>query len=222
MEDPKLTAEKRTGRSRSMAHATQTDQDTRSGTPKSAKSDADLRFQVRSLTIVSSDLPEATRLQIAHALQGKTYSLQVLSELVRQQLRDRRYLEAKAEIQNRAGLLASAPTYPVDISVRVSAGAQYTLGGIVVQDSQAISKQEILKQFPIRPGDLFNATEIAEGLDRLKKLYASRGYIHFGPIPTPQIDEKQHTVTLTLEIIEGERTRASILGNQPLKNSEGP
>jgi Surface antigen variable number repeat len=60
------------------------------------------------------------------------------------------------------------------------------------------SKREILKQFPIRPGDLFNATEIAKGLDSLKKLYACRGYTHFVAIPTPQIDEKQHTVALTL------------------------
>jgi hypothetical protein len=45
----------------------------------------------------------------------------------------------------------------------------------------------------------------------MKKLYASRGYIHFGAIPTQQIDEKQHTATLTLEIIEGERTRASVV-----------
>ncbi|HEV2322954.1 MAG TPA: GWxTD domain-containing protein [Terracidiphilus sp.] len=164
---------------------------------------ADVRVQVRTLNFISNDLPKSTEMQIARSLQGKTYSLQVLSELVRVQLRNRGYVEARAEIQNLENLLASPSTPPVDISVRVSAGAQYTLGGIVVEGAQAFSTNEIVQQFPIHPGDLFTGTEIAKGLDALKKLYASKGYVHFGAIPSLQMDQKQHTVTLNLRIIEG-------------------
>ncbi len=159
--------------------------------------------EVRSVTIVSSDLPESTRAQIGHALSGGNYPLSALSLLVRQQLRDRGYVEASAETENLAGLLASPDAYPVDVTVRVDAGAQYRLGGIVVEGERAFSQKKILEQFPIHAGEMFNATEIGKGLDRLKKLYWAKGYTHFGAIPTLQMDEKQHTVTLTLRLIEG-------------------
>lgn len=175
---------------------------------------ADVRVQVRTLNFISNDLPKDIEMQIARTLQGKTYSVHVLSELIRQQVRNRGYAEARAEVQDLDRLLASPPSHPVDISVRVSAGALYTLSGIVVEGAEAFSKNEIVQQFPIHPGDLFTGTKIAKGLDSLKKLYASKGYVHFGAIPTLQMDETQHSVTLSLRIIEGksEGVRSPISG----------
>jgi outer membrane protein assembly factor BamA len=54
---------------------------------------------------------------------------------------------------------------------------------------------------------LFNATAIGKGLDNVKKLYASKGYLQFGAIPRPQFDEVRHTITLILDISEGEETK---------------
>lgn len=162
--------------------------------------------QTCSVTIVSSDLPQATQQQISHQLSGKKCVPRLLLDLVRQQLRERGYAESHVDIEHPAGLVGSSQTGPTNFSVHVSAGAQYTLGGIRVEGARAFSDKEILQQFPIHPGDIFNALEIAKGLDNLKKLYASRGYTHFGAIPTPQMDEKQHTLTLTLTIIEGQST----------------
>jgi outer membrane protein insertion porin family len=94
----------------------------------------------------------------------------------------------------------------MDISIQVSAGAQYTLGGFSIKGAQAFSQDEIIQQFPLHPGDLFSATAIQEGLVRLKKLYGSKGYVNFGMIPRPQMDDIRHTVTLTLDISEGKPT----------------
>jgi outer membrane protein assembly factor BamA len=56
------------------------------------------------------------------------------------------------------------------------------------------------------PGDLFSGTAIGKGLDGLKKLYQSKGYVNFGAIPQLQMDEVHHTVTLIPDIREGKPT----------------
>ena len=96
----------------------------------------------------------------------------------------------------------------MDISVRVSAGAQYTFSGFSIEGARALSQDEIIQQFSFHPGDFFNATAIGKGLDRLKGLYGSKGYVNFGVIPQLQMDDVRHTVTLILEIKEGKATTA--------------
>lgn len=164
---------------------------------------AEMRLQVRKLAIISNDLPQHERQEIIYAYQGRTYPPVELAERIRQNLRDRGYAKAHVEIQALPGLLAAPPAHPVDISVRISAGSQYKLAGIVVDGARAFPQSEILQQFPIHPGDLFSATAIGKGLDRLKKLYASKGYARLGVIPRLRMDDARHTVTLMLTIMEG-------------------
>ncbi len=165
----------------------------------------DVSVHVRTLTIVSDDLPEAERLQIADAYRGKTYPLLELTERVRQNLRDLGYAEARAEMSHMAELLTTPPTQPVDISFQVKAGSKYKLDTIVIEGNAAMPKDQILQQFPIHIGDIFNATFIGKGLENLKNLYASQGYIDFGAIPNLAMNEAQQTFSLTLDIDEGAR-----------------
>ena len=62
---------------------------------------------------------------------------------------------------------------------------------------------QLRSQFPIANGSVFNATFIGKGLDNLKNLYQSQGYITFGAIPRIQEDEVQHILALTIDISEG-------------------
>jgi hypothetical protein len=161
------------------------------------------RVQVRKLTIVSGDLSRAEQLQIIQAYQGNTYPLRELMQRIRQGLRDRGYVNATVEILQPASVPSGPPPQPMDVSVQVSAGAQYTLSGFSIVGAQALSQDEIIRQFPLHPGDLFNATAIGKGLDNLKKLYGSRGYVNFGARPRLQMDDVRHAVTLILAINEG-------------------
>jgi outer membrane translocation and assembly module TamA len=165
----------------------------------------DESVQVRTLTIISDDLPEAERLQIADAYRGKTYPLMELTERVRQNLRDLGYAEARAEMSHMAELLTALPTQPVDISFQVKAGSKYRLDTIVIEGNAVMSRDQILQQFPIHGGEVFNATSIGKGLDNLKNLYASEGYVNFGAIPKLAMNEAQHTLNLTIDIDEGAR-----------------
>ena len=175
---------------------------------QSAVSSANTPVLVRSLTIDSDDLPESDRLEIVQSYQGGRYPLEELMQRIRQNVRDRGYAKASLEFPQRASIPAGQPPQPMDISVRVAAGARYTFSGFSIEGARALSQDEIIQQFAFHPGDFFNATAIGKGLDRLKRLYGSKGYVNFGVIPQLQMDDVRHTVALILEIKEGKATTA--------------
>lgn len=175
---------------------------------QSAVSPADIAVQVRSLTIDSDDLPESDRIEIAQAYQGSTYPLEELKERIRQNVLDRGYAKARVEFLQPESAPAGQPPQPMDISLQVSAGAQYTVSRFSIEGAQAFSQDEIIRQFPLHPGDLLNATAIRKGFDSLRKLYASKGYVYLGVISRLQMDDVRHTVTLILDIKEGKPTDA--------------
>jgi hypothetical protein len=59
------------------------------------------------------------------------------------------------------------------------------------------------KLFPIQTGDLFNRTKIVEGLEQLRSLYATEGYVDFVANPVTRFDELHRTIALVIEIDEG-------------------
>jgi GWxTD domain-containing protein len=183
-----------------------------SATPASqsqgAASTSNVPVNVRKLTIVSDDLPEFARYQIVQEYQGRAYPLDELMERIRQNLRDRGYAKAIVGFLQPASAPSGPPPQSMDVSVLVSAGAQYTLSGFSVEGAQAFSQDEIIQQFSVHPGDLFNATAIQQGLDHLRKLYGSKGYVNLGIIPELKIDDVRHAVTVVLNIREGKTAAA--------------
>jgi outer membrane protein assembly factor BamA len=164
--------------------------------------------QVRSLTIDSNDLSESDRVEIVQAYQGATYPLEELIERIRRSVQDRGHAKATVELLQPASSPTGQPSQSMNVSVRVSAGAVYTLSGVSVEGAQALTQDEIIRQVSLHPGDLFNATAIGEGLERVIKLYVSKGYISIQIVPRLQMDEVRHSVTLILDIKEGKPTAA--------------
>ena len=175
---------------------------------QSAVSPPNTPVLVRSLTIESDDLPESDRLEIVQSYQGGIYPPEELMQRIRQNVRDRGYAKASVEFPQRASTPTGQPPQSTHISAQVFAGARYTFSGFTIDGARALSQDEIIQQFSFHPGDFFNATAIGKGLDRLKGLYGSKGYVNFGVIPQLQMDDVRHTVTLILEIKEGKATTA--------------
>jgi hypothetical protein len=91
------------------------------------------------------------------------------------------------------------------VAVQVSAGAIYQISEIRFERASVFPVELLRRQFPIANDSVFKATPIGKGLDNLKNLYASHGYINFGAIPKLQYDETQHTAALTIDLDEGAR-----------------
>ena len=66
--------------------------------------------------------------------------------------------------------------------------------------------EQLRKLIPLHDGDVFEIHGIREGLDAMKKLYSSYGYIEFVATPITELDE-QHRVLLTMELDEGKQFR---------------
>jgi len=166
----------------------------------SAEQPGNMPVRIGTLAIISDDLTEAARHDIAIIYEGETYPLQELVERIRQNLRDRGYAKAKVELLQPLYMPPVPPVHPVDVLVRISAGDQYRITGIEIEGGRSIPGREILAQFPIRPGELFNATAIGKGLDAVKKLFVAKGYTKVGLIPRLQTNDVLHTVTLIVQI----------------------
>jgi hypothetical protein len=163
--------------------------------------------RVRSLTIISTSLPEADRQHIVHALQGGSYSPEELAERVRQHHRDAGYYNGRAEVPQLSAVEESQDGRSADFTVEVIPGALYTLGEISFENAKVFPRDQLRGQFPSKTGEHFNATEIGKGLENLKNLYFSNGYANFGAIPKPQFDEARHIVGLVIDVDEGRLLR---------------
>jgi outer membrane protein assembly factor BamA len=91
-----------------------------------------------------------------------------------------------------------------DVTVKVKAGVQYRLDEIHFRRATVFSLDQLRSVFSLRQGDLFSPTRFSEGLDDLRKLYGTRGYVDMVASPVASIDESRRIIDLVLEVDEGQ------------------
>jgi outer membrane protein insertion porin family len=75
------------------------------------------------------------------------------------------------------------------IVIPVNEGRQYTAGEVRIEDNTEFTADEIKAVLGIKKGEIVKGTMIQNGIDNLKKLYGSRGYIQFNPDFYPDFHE---------------------------------
>lgn len=120
---------------------------------------------------------------------------------VRNTLYDHGYFRARLTTEAKI-ISTDAAVQHVSLTIHVVEGPQYRMGKIefhvVKGTTLAFPIEELRKLVPLNEGDLFNVSKIRHGLDELKRLYASIGYIDFVPEPTTMIDDDRHLLTLDI------------------------
>lgn len=108
------------------------------------------------------------------------------------------------------------------IVIPVDEGRQYTAGEIKVEDNTEFTADEIKAVIGLKKGDVVKGyTVVQKGLDNLKKLYGSRGYIQFNAGFVPDFkddasDSTKGTVDITFGVEEGKQytlRRLEFIGN---------
>ena len=84
----------------------------------------------------------------------------------------------------------------------VSEGLLYRLGEVRFVKNHAFSGEELRQQFPLTTHDIFVRSKIARGLESLRNLYGTRGYVDFVAIPNTQLGSAG-IANLTIEVEEG-------------------
>ena len=97
----------------------------------------------------------------------------------------------------------------VAVIIHVEPGRQYHLKGIKFTGSKQFTPQQMMDLFPISPGDLFDTHKIQAGLEALRKLYGSRGFINFTSVPETEVDETNGLLALVVEVDEGSQFHLS-------------
>jgi len=76
---------------------------------------------------------------------------------------------------------------PVAVEAEVSEGARYKLAEITFVDAHAFTPQTLREQFPLHKGDLFERSKVASGLESLRKLYSTKGFLDSIAIPETKL-----------------------------------
>jgi Surface antigen variable number repeat len=162
-------------------------------------------IRLRTLTLISRTLPESLREKTIQKLQGIEIDphAEEIRERVRQYIRDAGYYNARVDDAQISVVPDTSTGRFADVSFEVDPGALYMLGEIRFEDGRVFSQEEMRRQFPTKTGEHFNATEVGQGLDNLRNLYAAKGYANFGAIPKPTINEARRIVDLTIDMDEG-------------------
>lgn len=157
------------------------------------------------------EVPVAEQDEIAGSIKQRLYEgpLELVKdqvfELVREAWMDRGYVNV--QVAGDSNILVSNPMGAViGLAVRVEEGQQYRLGHIRFLNNKVITNEQALRDlFPIRDGEVFNRTRVAEGLEKLRNAYATQGYINFTSVPTPTTDESGNLVSLDVDMDEGKQ-----------------
>ena len=158
---------------------------------------------VRRIAVIAPGLSSSVTKRFSLAIQGKICSPEEIQERVRFGFRDIGYEEVHVDKPQFAALNAPSADNFCDVTVRAFPGAQYRMGDIRFQGNTAIPAEQLRSEFGVQTGGLFNATAVGMGLESIKRLYLSKGYINMGAIPRTRTDEVRRTIALILDIDEG-------------------
>lgn len=162
-------------------------------------------------------LPVPDQERIATALQKRNeWSDAGLSELrkyVRQDVRvawqEHGYFKVNIR-KLQADVLTSSPEQQVvAITLYLEEGPLYRLGDITFKHVTAFPQGQVRALFPMQPGDVFNTDKVRIGLDALRSLYGTRGYLNFTSVPDTQIDEVNRRISLVVDVDQGRQFRVS-------------
>jgi outer membrane protein insertion porin family len=178
--------------------------------PVLLKSDA--KVQIHKLTIDANNLPNEERERITRSFEHSIFTFEgelqqefkdEFWERIRQAFQDLGYFKARVDEPKISFLRQTQGTEDINVSVKVDQGTQYRLGEIQFQKASVFPADRMRPLFQLQAGDLFARTAVIKGLDELRKLYATEGYINCVVIPVPQINESHRTIDLVLDIDDG-------------------
>jgi outer membrane protein assembly factor BamA len=137
---------------------------------------------VSDFVITGTQTLSATELaRIAGNLTGSCFDddSDEMGERVRAQFQDRGYITAEVKSVSLKPSDPLAIPKPVTMEAEVSEGRRYRTGDITFLENHAFSSPELREAFPLKRGDLFERDKVASGLENLRKLYDTAGYLDF-------------------------------------------
>jgi len=132
--------------------------------------------------------------------------IEEMGERVRALFQDQGYFTVEVKnVRLKAGDPLGIPK-PVTMEAEVAEGVQYKLGEITFAGYRAFGADELRQQFPLKIGAVFERGKVASGLESLRKLYRTKGYLDVTFIPETQFGSNA-TTHLNITFQEGPQYR---------------
>jgi outer membrane protein insertion porin family len=93
------------------------------------------------------------------------------------------------------------------ITIGISEGEQYRISAIDITGNKVYDTETLMKKVTIRPGSVFNKSDLEKDIQAISSLYSDNGYALVSVVPDLIPSDKDATVRVTLNISEGDRYR---------------
>jgi outer membrane protein assembly factor BamA len=140
-------------------------------------SESDVKVRIHRLVIEANGLPNGDREWITHQFEHRIYLSGEIQDRIRIAFQDLGYFRARVDEPKISFIRQGAKD--VNVSVKVREGVQYHLGEIRFEKASLFPPDRMRKLFAVQTGDLFNYTRIGHGLEQLRSLYGTEGYVDF-------------------------------------------
>jgi hypothetical protein len=146
--------------------------------------------------------------EITNSMAGRKFNdnSEELQERIRAQFQDHGYFKVEIQKLDIKVIDPLASPKPVRLEAQVSEGPRCRLSSIEFTGNHALSSQELRAKVPIKIGDEFRRSKIAAGLESMRDLYGSHGFLESVFVPDVQLDSSS-TAKLNIEVQEGAQYR---------------
>ena len=163
--------------------------------------------QISRISIDASDVPPAVRREISASFAHRIVPPDELATRVQRAFENQGYFRAHADPPNLTPPTEGHSTREVAVSIHVNAGTQYHLGQISFESGTRFSLGELRAAFKMHDGDLMSSKRAGDGLEQLRQLYATKGYLRFVATPELIIHEAERRIDLVMNLDEGRSFR---------------
>jgi outer membrane protein assembly factor BamA len=125
-----------------------------------------------------------------------------MEQRVRGSFQDRGYFAVKMEKMEFKPRDPLGIPKSVTLQAEISEGPRYKLGEITFADNHAFNSKRLREQFPLKRSDLFERGRVASGLESLRKLYGTRGFLDFTSVPETRFGSNA-IANLNISVEEG-------------------
>jgi outer membrane protein assembly factor BamA len=150
-------------------------------------------------TISATDLARITSDMIGSCFDEDSEEME---QRVRASFQDRGYFKVEVKSLRFKPSDPLGVPKPVTLEGEVSEGARYKLAEITFVENHAFSSEKLRQQFPLKRGDLFGRDKVASGLQRLRKLYGTHGFLDWTAVPETTFGSNA-TTNLNISVQEG-------------------
>ena len=165
-------------------------------------------IRIRNIDFSGATSAELPQLETAaRKLSGQDYSRSKLSAQAESNFlpvyREHGYLQAAISEPQPKVVEDSPEETVVDVIFRATPGSQYKLSEIVLSGCKVFPADKLRDLIHLQSGQPVNARLLEQGLQAIKKLYSTRGYMAVKIQPSPELNDADSTAKYAVQVEEG-------------------